>query len=129
MNVTLLFPSYEVAEASARALGFWDEENSVVKAQGQTIPEQGDPFSWAIDIIGQDPVVVEGTYDDEGNELTPPTKLDGYAVNATGELPPAALQFAIPYGSAGRIFSGSEASPYEYLPIRGKPHYVTASEP
>jgi hypothetical protein len=126
MNVTLLFPDYHTAVAAAKALGFWDDDSDTLRTSGQTIPEDGAPFSWAIDEIGLDPVVIQGTYDDEGVELTPPTRLSGYAVNATGELPPAALAYAIPYGSAARLFGGSGAEPYTYEPIVGQPGHVTA---
>jgi hypothetical protein len=102
MNVTLLFPDYHTAVAAAKALGFWDDDSDTLRTSGQTIPE------------------------DEGVELTPPTRLSGYAVNATGELPPAALAYAIPYGSAARLFGGSGAEPYTYEPIVGQPGHVTA---
>lgn len=105
---TLLFPDYATAVAAAKQLGFWDMEEDKLKTGGQTIRPDGTAFSWMIDEIGQDPVTVPGTYDDEGNEITPPTRLSGYAVNATGELPPAVDAYRIPYGSAGRVFAGTE---------------------
>jgi hypothetical protein len=126
MNVTLLFPDYETAVASAKALGFWDDDSDTLRTSGQTIPETGAPFSWAIDEIGADPVVIQGTYDENGDELAPPTRLAGYAVNATGELPEAAMAYAIPYGSAARLFGGSGADPFTYEPIAGQPGYVVA---
>lgn len=88
---TLLFPDYATAVAAAKMLGFWDTENDRLKVQGQTLREDGSAFSWMIDEIGQDP-----------NGLT------GYAVNACGELPPAVDAYKIPYGSAGRIFAGTQ---------------------
>lgn len=111
MNVTLLFPDYPTAVAAAQALGFWDAEADALRTSGQTIPESGKPpFSWMIDQIGLDPVVVQGAYDEEGNELTAPLRLSGYAVNVTGgALPEAVLTYAIPYGSAGRLFAGTQA--------------------
>ena len=126
MNATLLFPDYATAVAAAKSLGFWDDDSDTLRTSGQTIPEDGAPFSWAIDEIGTDPVVIQGTYDENGDELTPPTRLQGYAVNAAGELPEAALAYAIPYGSAGRLFGGSGAEPYTYEPIAGQPGYVRA---
>ena len=127
MNVTLLFPDYETAVAAAKSLGFWDDDSDTLRTNGQTIPETGAPYSWAINEIGTDPVVIQGTYDEEGNELTPPTRLSGYAVNATGELPEAITPFMIPYGSAARLFGGSGADPFTYEPIDGNPGYVTAT--
>ena len=126
MNATLLFPDYETAVAAAKSLGFWDDDSDTLRTSGQTIPESGPPFSWAIDEIGLDPVVIQGTYDEEGTALTPPTRLSGYAVNCVGEMPEAAMAYAIPYGSAARLFGGSGAEPYTYEPIAGQPGYVVA---
>ena len=123
---TLLFPDYATAVAAAKSLGFWDDDSDTLRTSGQTIPETGAPFSWAIDEIGADPVVIPGTYDDEGNELTPPTRLSGYAVNCVGEIPEAAMAYAIPFGSAGRVFAGGGADPFTYEPIAGQPGYVVA---
>ena len=39
-----------------------------------------------IDVIGKI-VDTQGTYDDEGNELTAPTYLTGWNVNTTSEVP------------------------------------------
>ena len=39
-----------------------------------------------IDVIGKI-VDTQGTYDDEGNELTAPTYLTGWHVNTTSEVP------------------------------------------
>jgi hypothetical protein len=116
---TLLFPTYETAVAAAQALGFWDSETDQLLTQGQTIREDGTAFSWMIDEIGLDPVVVPGTYDEEDNELTAPLRLQGYAVNACGELPEAVSAYAIPYGSAGRVFSGTGSEPHTLEPLTG----------
>ena len=126
MNVTLLFPDYPTAVTAAKSLGFWDDDSDTLRTSGQTIPETGAPYSWAIDEIGQDPAVIPGTYDEEGNELTPPTRLSGYAVNATGEIPEAAMAYAIPYGSAGRVFAGGGPEPRHYEPMQGRSGYVVA---
>jgi hypothetical protein len=113
---TLLFPDCLAAVAAAKALGFWDIVNDQLLTQGQTIREDGTAFSWAIDEIGLDPVVVPGEYDEEGNELVPPKRLTGYAVNACGELPEGVMAYAIPYGSAGRVFAGTVAEPFTLEP-------------
>lgn len=105
---TLLFPDYATAVAAAKQLGFWDMEEDRLRTGGQTIREDGSAYSWSIDEIGQDPITTPGVYDEEGNELTPPVRLSGYAVNCTGELPESAMAYAIPYGSAGRVFAGTE---------------------
>lgn len=47
----------------------------------------------ALDPIGvlYDP----GTYDEEGNEITPPVAMEGWHVNFIGELPEAALPYVL----------------------------------
>lgn len=108
---------------------FTETTEGHLKTAGQTTPESGSPFSWMIDQIGDNPVVIPGVYDEEGQELTPPSRLSGYAVNATGELPEAVLTYAIPYGSAARLFAGSSPEPFVYEPIPGQPGFVTAASP
>ncbi len=93
---------------------------------GQSTNENGVAYSWSIDEIGLDPVVISGTYDEEGNQVTPSKKLQGYAVNAIGQIPEAALIYAIPYGSAGRTFSGYNMEPHQYIEVEGSDVYVTA---
>ncbi len=113
---TLLFPTYEIAVAAAQALGFWDTEADRLRTQGQTTRPDGTAFSWAIDEIGADPVVIPDSYDEDGNELVAPKRLSGYAVNACGELPPEATAYAIPYGAAGRVFSGTGTESFTLEP-------------
>jgi hypothetical protein len=112
---TLQFPDYPTAKAAATALGFWDLDTDQLKTSGQSQREDGSWFGWAIDDIGQDPVIAPGTYDDEGAEITPPVRLSGYFVNVTGELPEPAMAFLAPggYGCAGRLFAGTEPGPHE----------------
>lgn len=112
---TLRFPSHATAKAAATALGFWDTEADTLKTSGQSQREDGAWYGWAIDGIGQDPVIVPGEYDAEGNEITPPTRATGYFVNVTGELPPAAMAYLAPggYGCAGRVFAGTVPGPHE----------------
>jgi hypothetical protein len=108
MLYTLRFDNYDQAKAAATALGFWDAEEDTLNTRGNSIDADGKVFGWAIDDIGQDPVITPGTYDEDGNELVPPTRADGYFVNVTGELPPGAEGFVVPYGSAGRLFAGTQ---------------------
>jgi hypothetical protein len=88
--VTLRFPNYATAKASAQSLGFWDESSDQLNTGGQTIREDGSAFGWAIDEIGEVP----------GGP--------GYYVNATGDLPEAVSAYLVPYGSGGRVFAGTE---------------------
>lgn len=106
---TLAFPDYPTAQAAAQALGFWDDESNALRTQGTSVHPDGTVYGWAIDEIGQDPIITHGEYDDEGVEITPPTRLSGYFVNVTGELPEPALAYLAPggYGCAGRVFASS----------------------
>lgn len=114
MLCTLQFPNYETAKAAATALGFWDTEADTLKTSGQSQREDGSWFGWAIDDIGQDPIITPGTYAEEGEEITPPARAIGYFVNVTGELPPTAMAYLAPegYGCAGRVFAGTEPGPH-----------------
>lgn len=77
--------------------------------QGTGTRPDGTIYGWMIDEIGQNPVVTQSTYDEDGIELTPAVTLSGYFVNIVGELPPAAHAYLAPggYGCAGRVFAGS----------------------
>ena len=62
---------------------------------------------WAIDVVGiiYDP----GTYDADGNELTPPVAHDGYHVNAKfkeGQVPAAVSSYATTPATPRRVFLG-----------------------
>ena len=102
---TLRFDDYAQAKATATQLDLWDLEEDQLKTGGQSTREDGTKFGWAIDEIGQDPVIEPGVYDEEGIEIAPPVRASGYFVNVTGELPAAAEPFIVPYGSAGRRFA------------------------
>lgn len=100
------------------------KDYSRLNTQGQTIRPDGSAFSWFIDEIGQDPVVIPATYDGESNETTPAQCLSGYAVNAIGELPELINLYRIPYGAAGRVFCGTDPEAFTYEPA--SPGFVTA---
>jgi hypothetical protein len=106
---TLRFQDRPTAEAAAKALNFWDDEADELRTSGQSVDPDGTPFGWHIDEIGQDPVIEPGTYDEEGNELTPPVVAEGFFINVTGRLPEPALAYCVPYGSAGRLYAGTVA--------------------
>jgi hypothetical protein len=106
---TLKFPDYATAQRVAKDLGFWDAATDTLKVTSLGTNPDGTSYGWMIDEIGQDPIVTLATYDEEGNELTPAERLEGYIVNVVGELPPGVDQFRIPYGSGGRAFTGKAA--------------------
>jgi hypothetical protein len=105
---TLCFPDRATAVAAAQALGFWDEDADKLRTDGQTIRDAGSAFSWGIDEIGT-AVDAPAVVDPETGEVTSAaTFKPGYYVNATGELPEAVSAYLVPYGSAGRVFAGTE---------------------
>jgi hypothetical protein len=61
----------------------------------------------AIDEIG---IITEGgTYDAEGNVITPPTPLTGWHVNYAGDPPEAWDQHLVIVNTASRVFFGGAA--------------------
>jgi hypothetical protein len=62
----------------------------------------------AIDEIG---IITEGgTYDAEGNVITPPTPLNGWHVNTAGIAPEAWDEFLVVVNTPSRIFFGGPTS-------------------
>jgi len=65
-------------------------------------------------------VTVPGTYDPEGNELTPPVPIDGVFLNVVlnrNILPSDLRRRRVPYGSAGQVWSGTEPEPGAWPPV------------
>jgi hypothetical protein len=102
-HYTLRFPDHQAAHDAAGGAGYLDDDGELV-----SLGHKG-----ALDIIGE--VTIPGTYDADGNELTPATPLPGFYVNLAipGPLPPALLPFQVAYGSGGNVFAGTE---HEVLP-------------
>lgn len=64
-------------------------------------------------------VTVPGTYDPEGNELTPPVPVPGVFLNVVlnrNILPSDLRRRLVPYGSAGQVWSGTEPEPGAWPP-------------
>ena len=67
-------------------------------------------MDWAVDVIGtiyND----DGVYDEEGNEITPPTAVDGFHVNAKWMKPPKSRAVAATIAKPAtphRIFLGDK---------------------
>ena len=56
-------------------------------------------------------VQIPGTYDPDGNELTPPTPINGVFLNVVlnrNILPYDLRRRRVPYGSAGQVWTGTE---------------------
>lgn len=64
-------------------------------------------------------VSVQGTYDADGNELTPSTPVPGVFVNLVlnrSVLPSQLRPYRVGYGSAGECWAGSEPEPGAWPP-------------
>lgn len=64
-------------------------------------------------------VQVPGTYDENGDEVTPPVPVPGVFVNlvlSRAVLPPALRRYRVAYGSGGRVFAGTEPEPGAWPP-------------
>ena len=105
-HYTLRFHDEHAAHDAAGGAGYLDDDGEI-----KSLGHKG-----ALDIIGE--VMLPGTYDADGNELTPPTPLPGFYVNLAipGPLPRTLAPFRVPYGSGGRIFAGSEPEPGAWPP-------------
>jgi len=65
-------------------------------------------------------VQIPGTYDPEGNELTPPVPVQGVFLNVILNrpiLPYDLRRRRVPYGSAGQVWSGTEPAPGAWPPV------------
>ena len=78
-----------------------------------TIDENGkkslitNTHSYSLDTVG---IITEGgTYDAEGNVITPPTALTGWHVNYAGDPPEAWDQHLVIVNTASRVFFGGAA--------------------
>lgn len=92
---TLRFNSYAEARTVCQALGYWREATEGQPegpiTDGQIHGPDG-VRGFSIAVIGQDPVLPDGTV------------LTGYYCNVAGLLPAAAEVYQVPYGSAGLRF-------------------------
>jgi hypothetical protein len=103
---TLRFSDHQAAHDAAGGAGYLDDDGELV-----SLGHNG-----ALDIIGT--ATAPGTYDEQGNELTPPIVLPGFFVNLAipGPLPRTLAPFRVAYGSGGRIFAGTEPEPGAWPP-------------
>lgn len=60
--------------------------------------------AWALDVIGT--ITEGGTYDEQGQVITPPRTIPGYHVNALGIAPEAWDEFLVVVNSPARVFLG-----------------------
>ena len=88
--------------AAARAAGFMiavtDDDGVAFEAL------QAYTHDHAIDVIG--PISEGGEWDEDGNEITPPTVLPGWHINYLGELPHGWESFEVTPDTPRRVFYG-----------------------
>ena len=77
------FPDEATAQAVLQPEGYYvDQEVDIDTKQITPGYYRSADLGWALDVVG---VIYEpGTYDEEGNELTPPTPIPGFHINFAG---------------------------------------------
>jgi hypothetical protein len=91
------FPNESVGMAALRIAGLLS-----VNEDGQEVFITAS-HSHCLDVLGT--ITRGGEWDDEGNEITPPTTLDGWHVNYQGELPEGWEQYAVEPKQPVRVWS------------------------
>ena len=113
---TLHFPDEHQAFNAAEALALLDD-TSVDLPEMLVISEFNGRLSGQAQLITD--VTIPGTYDPDGNELTPPRPVPGVFVNlvlSRAILHPTLVPYRVPYGSAGVTFAGTEPEPGAWPP-------------
>jgi len=135
-HFTFCFPDYATAKAAAQALGFWaeptdDHPDGRLVTDGQGVNPDGTVRGWSIDEIGA--IAIPGTYNENGDEITPPEPIPGWWVNVAGQLPTGSedmlAPYLRPYGSAGRVFAGTEPQPSGMIRARNADGTYRADDP
>jgi len=112
---TLKFDSEQEALATAEALRLLPPEDEEMPPL--LVVSQPGLFGQAQLITD---VQIPGTYDPEGNELTPPVPVQGVFLNVILNrpiLPYDLRRRRVPYGSAGQVWSGTEPAPGAWPPV------------
>ena len=113
---TLRFDTEHQALEAAEALALLDD-TSVDLPEMLVINQFNGRLSGQAQLITD--VQAPGTYDPDGNELTPPTPVPGVFVNlvlSRAILHPTLAPYRVPYGSAGVTFAGTEPEPGAWPP-------------
>lgn len=116
---TLRFDNEPEALAAAESLALLPDDEAEELPPTIVVSQYGGRlFGQAIVITD---VQVPGTYDADGEELTPPVPVPGVFVNVClnrNVLPSALRERIVPYGSGGNVFSGTEPEPGAWPPKR-----------
>jgi hypothetical protein len=77
------FPDETVARSVLQREGYYVHQEVDTETK-QVTPGyyRSADLGWALDVVGT--IYEPGTYDDDGNELTPPTPLPGFHINFSG---------------------------------------------
>ena len=113
---TLRFPDEHQALQAAEALALLDDTSDDLPEM-LVISEFNGRLSGQAQLITD--VTIPGTYDADGNELTPPRPVPGVFVNlvlSRAILHPYLAPFRVPYGSGGVTFAGTEPEPGAWPP-------------
>jgi len=115
---TLRFPTEAEALAAAESLALLPDDLDADDAPELVVINQsgGKLFGQAMLITD---VMAPGTYDPDGNELTPPIPIPGAFVNVVlnrAILPASLRPYRVPYGSAGQVWGGTEPEPGAWPP-------------
>lgn len=88
------FPTEEAFLDLATAENLVNEEGALITAS----------HTYSIDVIGT--IYEGGTYDEQGEVITPPVALDGWHVNTMGLAPEAWDAYLVVVNSPARVFLG-----------------------
>lgn len=107
----LRFADEATFQAAAEAAGMYSPYVPYSPATDDEPEQSEQPASYncychhhAMDIIGT--IYTPGTYDDDGNELTPPVALPGWHVNYKGVLPDGWASSVVTPVTPYRVFAG-----------------------
>jgi hypothetical protein len=93
MTHFIRFPDEATGMTALQAAGLLTEDNEFITAS----------HNHALDVIGT--ITRGGEWDEEGNVITPPTVLDGWHVNYSGELPEGWEEFVVEPEQPVRVFA------------------------
>ena len=92
MTYYLKFPTKQIAMQLLEEAGFLDEDKNIIFCT----------HNYSIDIVNT--IVENGQYDEEGNTIIQPVKLNGWHINYIGELPSNWEQYLVTPETPVRVF-------------------------
>lgn len=103
------FPDEETGKKLLQDQGLYNPPVYSVSESGAQVLETPESFKqadldFALDVIGE--ITEGGTYDSEGNQITPPNILPGWHINYIGEIPEAWQEYLVAPVNPVRKFAG-----------------------